>query len=1415
VAEGYIQWQYVGDAGWNNLIELTTLVGPAGQNGTNGTDGKEVAFRVAEGYIQWQYTGDTIWSNLIQVATLVGETGEQGIGISSMEINLSGELIVTLTDDSQLNLGKIATMYTVIFLGFHNYVIDVQLIVYGQDAKAPNNPYIEGYMFCGWDNEFTNVTSNTIVSAIYALNQYTVVFDSNGGSLVPTLEYIAYGDHIPLTVPTKDGYKFEGWFVGQTVNDSQFTSNDVVTGDLTLYARWVKWLNIVTFDSDGGTPFDSQSILNGGKALSPGNPMKDGYSFLGWYYEDTKWVFAGYSVTENMTLRAQYDPIEYSLTYRLFGGIFGSAIVPTSYTIESETFGIPEPTKDGYVFSGWTYEGQDLPVRDVTIIQGSMGPLELMANWVDLSTLTYNATLTDTPTGYVINTIYFLTMYDDGSFLLIAGSIYSDGTITFSADYGTTKFLENNIVELDFVNEGMVTLYIIINGNSMSFCNEDGTPIEATEPTQEGAYSIGNFTSEELEIGYGYYDLSFYDNADELHSLYLDLYHDCQEFATLTIDYQAQDGSNLFNKYDMTKYGLSLEDGFKVIKVFLLDHPEYFWISTTFSAYGSLIDVFIIPEYQSYAARLVVENGLIEIIDELDSIISSDMSNLDIAYYLHDYVISLIDYAYELDGVTPQDEYWAHNIEGVVLSKGAVCEGYAESYKLLLDHFGIYNLLVTGESGGEKHLFNLVQIDGIFYVFDLTWDDPGYDEISITYFGMGYSSIIQTHSFDSSDSVGIDYLYHLPVISSEDITLVNLYYNAEDMGWYVSIDSAFEEMIDPNGIYEIHLLEYDRVGPLLMSYSTRVYDIPSVFPIVNCITIGGEIISLSNDDIGSGWYTMIPLSFDDNLYIMSNVIFRNVIINAHESTIYISSSQLTFLGANIIATNIVGDEGSILYLGERYGNGTEFFGRINVDVLDIVGTTLQFRGDSLEIDDLFRHNLNMGEYFLSGSLLLSGTEQHTPQLVKINRVHLDEVSELLNIQNVYNLEVTINEVIGLMAPSVLISVENLDYMPSITINGTINNIMSVGFISSTITVETDLYGKQVSIKTSKINITDYEGVILTIPQIDLSMVNIWQDGRNISNLFDKNEFGELLKVRDTYEEIVDGVLVNVTSSELLLDYVVPDSVNEIGYNAFIGCILSSIVIPEGVTKISEFAFQGQTYLSYVELPSTIISIGDFAFINTYATIYLNTGIESLSPYAFSEGDTLLIPISESDFSFELSDTNTQSFQILWNYIGMIDEAGYHYAVSSDGYAVLIGIDDYTDNIVLPHSVQGYELIYFASMVFYNSTIRQIILSNTLLAIPPRAFQNCVVLDDVVFESNSKIAYIGVNAFQGVELDSIIIPISVIMIGSSAFGYNSFNEIYDMIIYVEATAKPDGWEFYWVGNDKIPVIWGYMDSERST
>lgn len=66
----YIQWRYVGDPAWTNLVALATL---------KGVDGREVELQSNGTFVQWRYAGDVSWTNLVALAALQGPQGIQGI----------------------------------------------------------------------------------------------------------------------------------------------------------------------------------------------------------------------------------------------------------------------------------------------------------------------------------------------------------------------------------------------------------------------------------------------------------------------------------------------------------------------------------------------------------------------------------------------------------------------------------------------------------------------------------------------------------------------------------------------------------------------------------------------------------------------------------------------------------------------------------------------------------------------------------------------------------------------------------------------------------------------------------------------------------------------------------------------------------------------------------------------------------------------------------------------------------------------------------------------------------------------------------------------------------------------------------------------------------------------------------------
>ncbi|MDR3189027.1 MAG: InlB B-repeat-containing protein, partial [Prevotellaceae bacterium] len=184
-----------------------------------------------------------------------------------------------------------------------------------------------------------------------------VTFEVNGGSSVSAQEVKYNGAIVRPADPKKSSYTFAGWW-----KDAGFTtpwnfSTDVVTGNVTLYAKWIAGGVItytVNFSTGGGSAVDPQTVEAGGKVALPANPVKTGYTFEGWYTNEafaTRWDFSTGTVTAAMTLYARWTKNNTcTVTFNSNGG---SSVNTQEVTYNGTVTRPADPTKSGYTLEGW------------------------------------------------------------------------------------------------------------------------------------------------------------------------------------------------------------------------------------------------------------------------------------------------------------------------------------------------------------------------------------------------------------------------------------------------------------------------------------------------------------------------------------------------------------------------------------------------------------------------------------------------------------------------------------------------------------------------------------------------------------------------------------------------------------------------------------------------------------------------------------------------------------------------------------------------------------------------------------------------------------------------------------------------------------------------------------------------------
>ena len=240
---------------------------------------------------------------------------------------------------------------------------------YGTKITAPDKPTRKGYTFKGWDKEIpeTMPAGNITVKAQWEINQYTIAFDTNGGSEIAPITQ-DYGTEITAPDnPTRKGYTFKGW--DKEIPETMPAEN------ITVKAQWEINQYTIAFDTNGGSEIAPITQDYGTEITAPDNPTRKGYTFKGWHKEIPETMPA-----ENITVKAQWKINQYTITFDTNGG---SEIAPITQDYGTEITAPDNPTRKGYTFKGWHKEiPETMPAENITIT----------ARWKD----------TEKPTGEII-----------------------------------------------------------------------------------------------------------------------------------------------------------------------------------------------------------------------------------------------------------------------------------------------------------------------------------------------------------------------------------------------------------------------------------------------------------------------------------------------------------------------------------------------------------------------------------------------------------------------------------------------------------------------------------------------------------------------------------------------------------------------------------------------------------------------------------------------------------------------------------------------------------------------------------------------------------------------------------------------------------------------------------------------------
>jgi len=247
----------------------------------------------------------------------------------------------------------------------------------------------------------------------------------------------------------------------------------------------------------------------------------------------------------------------------------------------------------------------------------------------------------------------------------------------------------------------------------------------------------------------------------------------------------------------------------------------------------------------------------------------------------------------------------------------------------------------------------------------------------------------------------------------------------------------------------------------------------------------------------------------------------------------------------------------------------------------------------------------------------------------------------------------------------------------------------------------------------------------------------------------------------------------------------------------------AVKIPDGITRIEDNAFQNQSGIKSVTLPSTCREIGHqaFASCNDLSSIVM-PNVVSIESYAFSKSLSLAsvnIPASVrrcdgSAFAECLSLTTIT-----------VDPANKNYTASN---GAILSLDGKTlvewpaasGDITIPESVE-----IIGTYAFNRCTKLNSVTMTGIKNVGHHAFDSCSALTSV--KMNEGVETIGSYAFCNcMEIKSIVIPRSVVNLKNYAFWFWTANQT----VCSYAPRAPSSWEFAWNANSDAKMMWGYVD-----
>ncbi|MDL2237976.1 InlB B-repeat-containing protein [Christensenellaceae bacterium OttesenSCG-928-K19] len=375
-----------GEAGDEDIWKNAFFYEDSSSNTTYQKNGDYVAVGVAGSTITGRAFEDTNANGILDS----GETGVAGIRITLVDVFGRVESVVT----DALGCYEFVTV--------RDGTVDMTFAV--TNTASPLRLNIAGGDVTPSPKGLTATASFTALGSDYIINApmgtfYTLSYNANGGTAANVPQPVEYGPKTTVVVSkkpdnmTRTGYRFTGWNTQGNGNGDTYLpgENLVITEDTTLYAQWEVGTYYITYDyrgATGGNDVPGKSLAHNTTYGTGGNlpvPTRIGYSFVRWSrnLQGTQAVINTnpFNLGTDITLYAIWSEKSFSVVYDYNDSVTPNDGATIGWT--AKVLPVADPTRVGYVFDGWTYNGVRVDSSDTyaDLAISELSSITLSAQW--------------------------------------------------------------------------------------------------------------------------------------------------------------------------------------------------------------------------------------------------------------------------------------------------------------------------------------------------------------------------------------------------------------------------------------------------------------------------------------------------------------------------------------------------------------------------------------------------------------------------------------------------------------------------------------------------------------------------------------------------------------------------------------------------------------------------------------------------------------------------------------------------------------------------------------------------------------------------------------------------------------------------------------------------------------------------